>query len=54
MSASDCYDLAPGSHSRYLAGHFVTASPSEQTERFVADVERFARDHEIDLVAAMR
>lgn len=24
--ASDAYELAPGSHSRYLAGHFVTPS----------------------------
>ena len=23
--ASDSYELAPGSHSRHLAGHFVTA-----------------------------
>ena len=26
--ASDSYEASPGNHSRYLAGHFVTASPS--------------------------
>ena len=48
--ASDAYDLAPGSHSKYLAGHFVTGSPREETERFVADVERIATDNEIDVI----
>ncbi len=48
--ASDCYALAPGSHSRYLAGHFVTASPSDETERFVADVEELARSERIELL----
>jgi glutathione synthase/RimK-type ligase-like ATP-grasp enzyme len=48
--ASDAYALAPGSHSHYLAGHFVTASPRDDTERFVADVERIATDNEIDVI----
>jgi glutathione synthase/RimK-type ligase-like ATP-grasp enzyme len=48
--ASDSYDVAPGSHSRYLAGHFVTAPASSDTEAFVADVERIVREQEIDLV----
>jgi hypothetical protein len=48
--ASDCYELAPGSHSRHLAGHFVTASPADATESFVGDVERVARENEIDIV----
>ena len=48
--ASDAYDLAPGSHSRYLAGHFVTGSPRDETEKFVADVERIATDNAIDVI----
>lgn len=48
--AADCYALAPGSHSRYLAGHFVTGSPSEATVDFVADVEAILRENEIDLL----
>lgn len=48
--ASDAYELAPGSHSRYLAGHFVTASPRDETEQFVADVERVATDNGIDVI----
>lgn len=50
LYASDSYGFAPGSHSRYLAAHFVTASPSEDPVRFVADVERIAADNEIDVV----
>lgn len=48
--ASDTYDAAPGSHSRYLAGHFVTPAPDTDTGRFVDEVERIARDREIDVV----
>ncbi|HYU59385.1 MAG TPA: hypothetical protein VEK39_01375 [Solirubrobacterales bacterium] len=48
--ASDAYNLAPGSHSRYLAGHFITASPRGDTKQFVADVERIATENEIDVI----
>lgn len=48
--AADDTELAPGSHSKYLAGHFVTASPRGATEQFVADVERIAGEASIDLV----
>jgi predicted ATP-grasp superfamily ATP-dependent carboligase len=48
--AADDTDLAPGSHSKYLSGHFVTASPREATEQFVSDVERIAGEASIDLV----
>jgi predicted ATP-grasp superfamily ATP-dependent carboligase len=48
--ASDSYEAAPGSHSRYLQGHFVTASPSAETERFIDDVEAAVREHSIELV----
>ena len=48
--ASDAYELAPGSHSKYLAGHFVTGSPRDATEQFVDDVERIASENEIELI----
>jgi glutathione synthase/RimK-type ligase-like ATP-grasp enzyme len=48
--ASDTYGAAPGSHSRFLAGHFVTAAPRTDPEAFAADVERLAADQSLDLV----
>jgi hypothetical protein len=48
--ASDTYREAPGSHSRYLSGHFVTAKPAQETERFLEDVERIVRENEIEMV----
>jgi predicted ATP-grasp superfamily ATP-dependent carboligase len=51
--ASDSYEDSPGSHSRYLTGHFVTASPSGDPEAFAADVERIAAENEIELVLPM-
>jgi predicted ATP-grasp superfamily ATP-dependent carboligase len=51
--ASDSYEDSPGSHSRLLSGHFVTASPSGDPEAFAADVERIAAENEIELVLPM-
>ena len=48
--AADDTELAPGSHSKYLSGHFVTASPRAETGRFVGDVERIAREESIGVV----
>jgi hypothetical protein len=48
--AADAYDVASGSHSRYLAGHLVTAPPATETERFVADVEGFVAEHSIERI----
>jgi glutathione synthase/RimK-type ligase-like ATP-grasp enzyme len=48
--ASDTYEAAPGSHSRFLAGHFVTAAPRTESQAFAADVERIAAEQAIDLV----
>jgi hypothetical protein len=48
--ASDTYEAAPGSHSRLLAGHFVTAAPRRDPQAFASDVERIARMQTIDLV----
>jgi hypothetical protein len=46
--ASDTFVAAPGSHSRYLAGHAATASPRRATDAFIADGERIVDDHGID------
>jgi predicted ATP-grasp superfamily ATP-dependent carboligase len=51
--ASDSYAASPGSHSRFVAGHFTTASPSGDPEAFAADVERIAAENEIELVLPM-
>jgi predicted ATP-grasp superfamily ATP-dependent carboligase len=51
--ACDSYAASPGSHSRYLAGHFTTASASKDPEQFAADVERIAGENEIELVVPM-
>jgi hypothetical protein len=51
--ASDSYEDSPGSHSRYLAGHFVTASPAGDPEAFAADVGRIAAEKGIELVLPM-
>ena len=48
--AADDTELAPGSHSKYLSDHFVTASPRRETEEFVDDGERIADEASIDLV----
>ena len=51
--ASDSYEASPGNHSHYLAGHFVTASPSDDPAGFAADVERIAAENEIEVVLPM-
>jgi hypothetical protein len=51
--ARDSYEASPGNHSRYLAEHFTTASPSGDPEQFAADVERIAGENEIELVLPM-
>lgn len=51
--ACDSYAASPGSHSRYLTGHFTTASPSGDPQGFAADVERIAADNGIELVLPM-
>lgn len=48
--ASDTYREAPGSHSRFLIKHFVTAKPAQETERFLADVERIVDEQGIELI----
>jgi hypothetical protein len=51
--ACDSYAASPGSHSKFLAGHFVTASPSDDPEAFAADVIRIADENEIEMVLPM-
>lgn len=48
--AADDYGLSPGSHSKYLAGHFVYPSPRRDTAGFIAELERIAQEHEIDVI----
>jgi hypothetical protein len=48
--ACDSYAAAPGSHSKYLKGHFTTASASADPEAFVADVAGFAADNGVELI----
>jgi hypothetical protein len=51
--ASDSLANSPGSHSRFLKGHFTTASPSGDPEQFVADVEGICKEHQIEVVVPM-
>ncbi len=51
--ACDSYAASPGSHSKYLAAHFTTASASADPQQFAADVERIATVNDIELVVPM-
>ena len=51
--ACDSYKAAPGSHTKYLAGHFTTASATGDPEQFVSDVETFAGENGIEVVIPM-
>ncbi|MDX6581659.1 MAG: hypothetical protein QOI10_843 [Solirubrobacterales bacterium] len=48
--AGDDYQRSPGSHSKYLAGHFVYPSAANDTEAFVAALERIIGEAGIDVV----
>jgi hypothetical protein len=48
--AADDHVLSPGNHSKYLAGHFVYPSPRSDTARFLDELERIAREHQIDVI----
>ena len=48
--ASDTYGGASGSHSKYLAGHAVTASPRFETDQFIADINSIVAEYDIDLI----
>ena len=53
IHACDSYKAAPGSHSKYVTGHFTTASATDDPEGFVTDVERYVIDNEIEIVIPM-
>ncbi len=48
--ATDTFDGAPGSHSRFVAERFVTASPTFDTDQFIDDIEAIIISHKIDLL----
>jgi hypothetical protein len=48
--AADDYERSPGSHSKYLSGHFVYPSARRETEAFIDELERIIAEHEIDVV----
>jgi hypothetical protein len=50
VHASDAYAVAAGSHSRYLSGSLVTATPAQETEAFVDDVERYCEAERIERI----
>lgn len=51
--ASDSYESAPGSHSRFLQGSFTTPPASDDPTAFAEDIARIARENEIELVLPM-
>ncbi|MFA5607347.1 MAG: carbamoyl-phosphate synthase large subunit [Leucobacter sp.] len=48
--ASDTYHGAVGSHSKYLTGHSITASPRFETDQFIADIVKIVEENDIDLI----
>ena len=48
--AADDYERSPGSHSKYLAGHFVYPSARTRTEEFIDALERIIGETGIDVV----
>ncbi len=48
--ATDTYDGAVGSHSKYLETHAVTASPRFDTDAFISDVNDLVARYEIDVI----
>lgn len=50
VHASDTFRTAPGSHSTYLAGRHLTASPRYATQAFLDDVADILDEHRIELL----
>jgi hypothetical protein len=50
LLTSDTYEAAPGGHSRYVSGHFVTPAPRQDPDGFVSEVGRIATERSVDLV----
>jgi hypothetical protein len=53
VHSSDSYKASPGSHSKYLAGHFTSASATDDPAGFVDDVERYVDEHDIEVIIPM-
>jgi glutathione synthase/RimK-type ligase-like ATP-grasp enzyme len=51
VHGADAYEDAPGSRSRFAAGHLVTPPAFPRTAEFVAAIADYSRAHSIDLVA---
>jgi hypothetical protein len=50
VHAADTYSTAPGSHSRYVAGHLVTPSPKDATGRYASEVAAYCSEQGIDVI----
>lgn len=48
--SADTYDGAIGNHSKYVSAHVVTASPTFDTDRFMADVVQAVAEHDLDAI----
>ncbi len=48
--ASDTFHTSPGSHSRFVKQAFITAAPAYEPERFLDDLGKIVRAHELDLL----
>ncbi len=48
--AADTYHGAIGSHSKYVAGHEIFASPRFETDRFIEDICAIVKKHDIDTI----
>lgn len=48
--ASDTYGGAMGNHSKFAAGHAVTASPTFDTNQFVSDINRIVTENDIEVI----
>ena len=53
VHACDSYRAAPGSHSKFLEGHFTTASATDDPAAFVDDVVAYCDEQGIDQVIPM-
>jgi len=47
---TDTFHTSPGSHSRYVKQSFITASPTFETAKFIADLQDIIRNQKIDIL----
>ncbi len=48
--ATDTFRTSPGNHSRYVKRSFITAPSAYEPERFLDDIAKIVREHQIDLI----